>query len=247
MTAPLFLSLAAALSLGFSVSASAAPAAGAEPSVKELQTACFARSDAAACASLGVANMFGEGVPKNPRMAAELFGKACAGGSALGCFNLARLHTRGRTVERDLKKAGELYERGCQLGDAESCEESAHALRAAGKFRESGRRFEKACQLGRAAACTERARQYEGGVGTRRDEAAAGEWFGKACKLKDGFGCYALAMLYEQSLSLVFRQNPPGYNERTARRLYGEACQYGFEAGCRRLKSLEEAAGQAFR
>ena len=54
--------------------------------------------------------------------AAELYQKACDGGSADGCSNLGVLYAKGRGANQDYQKAAELYQKACDLGDRLGCD-----------------------------------------------------------------------------------------------------------------------------
>jgi hypothetical protein len=86
---------------------------------KSLEGAC-GRSEAAACAQLGVMNEEGRGAPKDLATAAKLYRKACDGGFGAGCTSLANVAKNPAAKAGHVDSAA-LLAKGCEAGDAAAC------------------------------------------------------------------------------------------------------------------------------
>jgi hypothetical protein len=84
-----------------------------------LEGAC-GRSEAAACAQLGVMNEEGRGAPKDLATAAKLYRKACDGGFRAGCTSLANVAKNPAAKAPHVDSAA-LLAKGCEAGDAAAC------------------------------------------------------------------------------------------------------------------------------
>lgn len=54
--------------------------------------------------------------------AAELYDKACDGGSVIGCFNLGYLYEDGQGVKQNLSTAKKYFGKACDLGEQKGCD-----------------------------------------------------------------------------------------------------------------------------
>jgi len=65
----------------------------------------------------------GDGVTEDQSKAAELFRKACDGGSRSECHNLGWMYKKGEGVTADQSKAAELFRKACDGGYSWSCQQ----------------------------------------------------------------------------------------------------------------------------
>ena len=121
-----------------------------------LASACEGR-DGASCFILGSLFSGGQGVPKNPALAFELFQKSCESEWWRACGRLGLSFLVGEGTAKNPALAIQNFEKGCQGRNAPSCLEAA-------QFYRSGRlgwkvellarqRFQQACDLGLQVAC----------------------------------------------------------------------------------------------
>ena len=76
---------------------------------------------AAACDTLGLRHIYGEGVEKDDHMAFTLFQKACAGKNAQGCFDLAVAYAKGVGVTANAAEVVKHTRTACMLGSPSGC------------------------------------------------------------------------------------------------------------------------------
>jgi TPR repeat protein len=84
--------------------------------------------------SEAIAYEHGEGVPKDPRKAADLYCEAARAGDADALFNLGWMYANGRGIGRDYDIAASLFERAAAAGHAQ-------AARVLGLFRDGQHRL----------------------------------------------------------------------------------------------------------
>src|SRR6185436_7798282 len=85
------------------------------------------------CDELGQLHERGEGTPRNPKKAKELYERACELDHPAGCFDLARQYALGESVEgaslkKDPGRALSLLVKACDRGNADGCRGAADAL-----------------------------------------------------------------------------------------------------------------------
>jgi TPR repeat protein len=147
-----------------------------------------AEGDGQSCAILGRSYLDGGcELQKDERRAAELFGRACDGGSAAGCSGLGDCYNFGRCGLRPGPQAARLYEKACAKDEAHACWALGMGyLEGRGDLAKDARRagelFRKACDAGGLRGCMQLARCYEvGHCGLAQDERRAGLLYQEAC------------------------------------------------------------------
>jgi len=73
------------------------------------------------CIHLGKKFLYGQGAPKDPSKAKQMFFRACTMRNAEGCNGLGFLYTKGLGVSKDEYRAADYYAQACQLGDEAGC------------------------------------------------------------------------------------------------------------------------------
>lgn len=125
--------------------------------------------------------------------AAELYERACDGGSARGCNGIGWLNHSGNGVAQNHARAAKLYERACDAGEALACEnlgvlyENGHGvpqdyLRAASLFK-------RACDFGNALGCSAIGNYFVGGWGVAVDRQRGIGLLRRGCAQGDSWGC----------------------------------------------------------
>jgi TPR repeat protein len=166
-----------------------------------------------ACTNLGFIYERGEGVPKDLREAARLYklgcrGSSCAAPNNLGCVNLGRFYRDGTGVDVDARRALQLFRDVCERKpvDAEDAGNIARSCSVAGTVMLYGKDVPR--DTPRALALLER-----------------------GCASNDTFGCYNLAVLYDNG------EGVPADKTRAAG-YYKRACDHDDTEACERLAVL---------
>ena len=163
-----------------------------------LQSNC-GRGDWASCLALGESYLEGEGVPRNPARAADLFRRACEGQYPEGCYNLGYLYTAGEGVGFDDFRATDLFRRACEGGYPGGCTALGHSYQIGhGVLLNISRATEfyrKACNQGEMYGCTALALSYYRGFGINRNRSVAQELFEEACRNSHEAACEKLKTL----------------------------------------------------
>jgi len=143
------------------------------------------------CAQLARLYRTGKGLPKDPRVAGDLYQTACDKGHALSCSDLAYMLAIGKDLRRDEKRSVDLFIRGCTLGFGNACF-SAGNMHMQGS-REPGiipkdnvraaELFKKGCDEGEGVACDSLAELYSRGQGVPKDKAFARQLRRRAAEL----------------------------------------------------------------
>jgi uncharacterized protein len=218
-------------------SAQPLPARDQLPPLSTLLPDCEARKGQS-CLFAGVRYLNGFDVPKDLARALSFYLKACRLKVARGCgFAGSILVIGGVGVAVDVKKGHALREQACTLGDAPSCND-----------------------LGSDWADGKRG-------ATSRDYGKAKRYYGKACHLKDGLGCFNLGNVYRlgegvkvdlklaiqhfarsceldaakgcTELAIIYFEGKAApRNVERAMSLLEKACKLGSEVGCKNLKIL---------
>lgn len=162
--------------------------------VRQLQAACEAGNLAGACDELGALHEYGTGVSADPGVAANLYGRACEGGSGAGCRHLATLHNLGKGVARDATLAAQLLGRACTSGDGVGCATLGHLhLSGSGGVQKdvetAVKWFREGCERGHAPSCLSAAQVYAAGTGLEKSEADATRFYAEACRLGEKTAC----------------------------------------------------------
>jgi uncharacterized protein len=143
------------------------------------------------CAELAKRHRTGNGAPKDPQVASDLYRMACDQGHALSCSDLADMLAIGGDIRRDEKRALELFVRGCTLGFGNACFSAGNmhmqGSREPGVIRKDNVRaaalFKEGCDGGEGVACDVLAEFYSRGKGVRKNKALAKQLRKRAAEL----------------------------------------------------------------
>lgn len=181
------------------------------------------------CFDSGHAFAEGEGVTKDARRAAVLYGRGCELDNAGSCNNLARLEDDGEGVKKDVAHAVILYAKACRLGSDVGCRNLAISFLDGLGALEAPAMLERWLGLCKSddelVVCGAAAQAFEQGVGTPVDPARAGEFYGKACQRGHARSCRTLAGWYRRG-TFVPR------DDRQALALLERACDHDDADGC---------------
>ncbi len=211
-----------------------APAAA---SAEELTKACGDAKDGACAAlgKLGRRHLHGDGVPVDPRRAAALLEKSCAGADAPACVWLGSMLMRGEGVAQDLDRARQAFDRACGAEDPLACWELGLMYEYGQGVRLSVSRsleyYERSCRAKNAYACAKLGALYaEGAAPANRGEAAvkAADWWAVGCELGAPESC---AQLGEAFLAGKGRERDGA----RAGDLFRKACDGGVKQACARV------------
>ena len=175
------------------------------------------RGDADAQFELGVRQITGEGMEKNPKAGAAWIEKAAKQKHRQAMHVLGTLYQDGIGVKKDLAKAHEWYEKGAAVGFPVS----QHAL---GALYETGEGvtkdpakaaewFKKAAEQGHAQSQTAYASKLENGGGVPKSAAKAALWYLKAAQQGYILAMSRIANLYYtgQGVPVDFRRAKAWY------------------------------------
>jgi TPR repeat protein len=128
---------------------------------RTVDRACDSTQDAHACAALALMRSRGSGLPRDEKLAADLFGKACDAGDVESCVRLGVAYRDGDGVALNDLTALQLFRRACDHAHAEACTDlaSMYCL-GRGVPRDAPRStalMRQACDAGDAAACRSKA------------------------------------------------------------------------------------------
>lgn len=145
--------------------------------------------DALGCSNLASFTWDGEGVPRDPKKAAQYAEKACTGGDAFGCGTLGSLWAQGELGKKDAAKALGYFTRACEGGSASGCNQVGMAYASGEGVKKDLERamgtWAKACKDRNASACANLGQAFEvKGEGERAQRA-----FARACTLGDETAC----------------------------------------------------------
>ncbi len=199
------------------------------------QAACDA-GDMQACVDLGSAYLQGEGKPRDPFRAVQLFRKACSGKNAHGCMYLAEAYRKGEGAGADANKALDYYTQACDLGDGLACRSvgDLYVMGTVGRAdgRTAGLWYRMACDLMDGPSCTAAALWLERGDVVEADPKGAAILFEQGCTLGDVRGCTQLGIRYAKGAGGLSR------DQAKAGAWYARACPMADDfdpEGCREL------------
>lgn len=178
------------------------------------EQACEA-GNSLACTNLGYVYEHGEGVAKDLASAVRLYklgckGSSCAAPNNLGCVNLGRFYRDGIGVDADPRRALQLFRDVCDRTAVDD-EDAGHIARS--------------CSLAGTLMLF--------GKDVPRDSPRALALLEKGCDGDDTFGCYNLAVLYDNGQGVPADQiSAAGY--------YKHACDQGDTEACERLEVLRK-------
>lgn len=117
------------------------------------QTACNL-THYEACASLG--RLYDDHflIAETPKMAADLFDKACLGESPVGCYRLGLITLKGRGVDMDPARTGQLWQKACQAKFAPACTGLGNLFAKSGDDKRALTFYEKGCAAKDLDGCT---------------------------------------------------------------------------------------------
>lgn len=176
------------------------------------EQACEA-GNSLACTNLGFIYERGEGVPKELGEAVRLYklgcrGSSCAAPNNLGCVNLGRFYRDGIGVTADPRRALELFRDVCNREPVDD-EDAGHIARS--------------CSLAGTLMLFAKELPHDQSRGLALLE--------RGCTGDDTFGCYNLAVLYDNGQGVPLDQSrAAGY--------YKHSCNHGDTEACERLAVL---------
>jgi hypothetical protein len=77
-----------------------------------------------------------------------------------------------------------------------------------------------------AKACAKVGQLYRHGVGTKYNHTRAGQYFKRACRMRDGFACAKMGFFYSKGWGGVYKSC------RLSNRMYQKACLYRYKRAC---------------
>jgi TPR repeat protein len=194
--------------------------------------------NASSCWNLGniYATMTGPGtIPKDDRLALQLYQKGCEGGDAQSCNSLAFMYDLGEGVARDLSRAIQPYQKACDGGVTSDCNYLGVLYQEGRGVAKSLSRavqlYQKGCDGGVAQSCSNLAFMYWHGRGVPQDESRAARLYQNACDQGVAFGCNELGVQYQQGRGVAI-------NESRAVQLYQKGCDGGVAQSCSNLGSM---------
>lgn len=129
--------------------------------VHVVQRACTSSSDARACAAVAWMRARGSVLPRDEKMAADLFQHACDAGNVDSCDRLGKAYLRGDGVPPDDVTALQLFRRACDRASADACTDLANMYcMGRGIPRDPQRStalMQQACDAGDDVACKSKA------------------------------------------------------------------------------------------
>lgn len=134
--------------------------------VLAVQDACVSASQPKACAALGLMRAKGSGLPRDEKLAASLFDKACDAGDVTACERLGRAYLDGDGVPANDDRAFRLFRQACDSARSDACTDLATMYcMGRGVPRDATRSaalMHQACEAGDPFAC--RAKGCNGGA-----------------------------------------------------------------------------------
>lgn len=154
-----------------------------ETGTPEARRRACSRGDAAACAALGRAYLYGEGVGEDATAAAGYFERACEAGRMLACVSLGRQYSRGIGVQPDRALAKRLYAKACDAGELVGCHNQGALQLAEGHDLSGTRSLMQSCTAGFARSCFLVGEQFRlGNRAEQKDPERAEAWLSRACR-----------------------------------------------------------------
>src|SRR5437763_6327027 len=145
----------------------------------------------------------GNGVEKDPKMAAYWYERAAGHGSPEAQNQIGYFYQAGIGVPKDSKRAFHWYQLSAASGCAKAKVNLAVAyLRGIGiqqNDEQAVRLFNQAFQAGNGTAATYLGLLYYFGIAVKQDKAAAEKWFESGLKLHDALAAYNLGSMYSIS------------------------------------------------
>lgn len=177
----------------------AVTAATAETSLQDyLQQA--RSGDPSAQTYIGYLYHTGQGLPRDPKQAAQWFRQAAWQGHADAQYNLGVLHTLGEGVAPDPQLATRWYQAAARQGHPAACYRMGiahyYGEGAERDWRAAGHWFQVAADRGYISAQLQLARLYHTGQGLSLDPERAAYWYRRAARGGDAAAQYHLARLY---------------------------------------------------
>lgn len=166
------------------------------PSAAErLQGLCDA-GDLGACTDLGVLYDDGDGVPKDPMHAVQLYTRACEGNFARGCANLGLSYYYGEGVAQNRARAIELFNQACNGGSGRGCTnlgyQYGNGIVVTQDYPRARELYERACNLGEAVGCYNAGTLYLYGRGGPVDLQRAAQFLRLGCSGGEADACALL-------------------------------------------------------
>lgn len=172
--------------------------------IKALKIACNEENDASSCFQLAKVLLDDKRSSRDKLNGLIFADKACGLGNSTSCMKVGKVYGRGKAFPKDLKKKCSYLIRGCELGNENSCEYVAIWEKGFPQMDMDNleRHLADLCDSGASQACSNLAYillecKSEDKLSSRKQwssmrerHVAAGKYGLKACKLKNGYGCY---------------------------------------------------------
>jgi TPR repeat protein len=149
-------------------------------------TACDRAGDPLACANLASLYADGEGVPRDPKYANQLYAKACEHNDNFSCGASALAYGRGMGVDRDLARAFKLADKGCRLDSPSACTVLglgwAEGWSGTKDLKKAAALFLASCERDDVSGCFQLGLAFRAGRGVPRDAARGRAYLERACR-----------------------------------------------------------------
>jgi len=187
------------------------------------------------CTALALRYKSGQGAPKDPHYALELFRKGCKLGDGVACVHEADAYRNGDGVVRNPGRAIKLYTSSCtREGLGPACRSLGELyILGDGVVRDAGTSmlwYEQGCEAGDAASCVGAALGVERGDLMGSDPAKARGMLVRACQeLQHARGCTLLGRRYLDGLDGAEKSVD------MAATMFSLGCELGDAESCRRV------------
>ena len=155
--------------------------------------------DVQAALALGALYLNGDGVERNPSMAAGWFQRAADAGDAMGAYRLGDSYRLGLGMQQDIAQARQWYERAADAGAPEAAFALARMYRLGDGVRRDYTQaihwLNRAAAAGFAPAEHDLGQLYHDGIAVPRDPQTAANWYLKAAERGHVPARYDLARL----------------------------------------------------
>jgi TPR repeat protein len=185
------------------------------------------------CLDLGSLLAEGGQMPQNLSRAAELFKKACDGGSSPACTRLGQSYLSGTGVTKDPALAAAAYRKACEGSDAGGCYGLAYqyeeGLGVAADLPHAAELYRKACDGEEFRGCVNLGSLYLQGKGVAKSLERATVLYARACDGGSGEGCHNAGNSYHDGVGVA-------KDVAQAARLFQKACDKGQAEGCQQSR-----------
>jgi TPR repeat protein len=196
--------------------------------VAELEVLCREGEPGSCVVAGSILITGGEGVKRDVSRGLALVVRGCDIGDKEGCELAGMEYARGQLVARDQAAATRYLEAACDRGLARACMAVASQRYEGGDKPAAADYARRGCQMGNAEACAGLSTVYLTGDGVAKSEADGEKWAHVSCQMGHAPAC---TVLHQRGRELPVPLD-------VKKKMYGELCQAGDQAGCERLESL---------